>query len=172
MFFTTAVMSIIVEAVIYGNLEFEYGVVEGETIMFFFNAFIVNLLWIFHPQYYIHKFFRWLNFGKKNITQQEANELMEEYPYDMGKRYAEVLETMWFTFLFASLIPFGTFLTLIGLLIYYWVDKYNLLRRSKVENIIESKLPLKAVKLMELTLFWKPLGEIIFDIRLRNTIFS
>ena len=61
---------------------------------------------------------------------------MEDFPYDMGKRYAEVLETMWFTFLFASLNPFGNFLTLIGLLIYYWVDKYNLLRRSKVENII------------------------------------
>lgn len=96
---------------------------------------------------------------------------MEDFPYDMGKRYAEVLETMWFTFLFASLIPFGNFLTLIGLLIYYWVDKYNLLRRSKVENIIGSKLPINAVKLMELTLFWKPLGEIIFDIRLRKTIF-
>lgn len=73
---------------------------------------------------------------------------MEDYPYDMGKRYAEILETMWFTFLYVSLIPFGAFLTLIGLCIYYWVDKFNLLRRSKVENLIESKLPLKAVKLM------------------------
>lgn len=65
---------------------------------------------------------------------------------------------MWFTFLYVSLIPFGCVLTLVGLIIYYWVDKYNLLRRSKVENIIESKLPLKAVKLMELTIFWKALG--------------
>ena len=29
MFFTTAVMAIIVEALIYSNLEFEYGVVES-----------------------------------------------------------------------------------------------------------------------------------------------
>ena len=57
---------------------------------------------------------------------------MEDYPYDMGKRYAEVIETMWFTFLYASLIPIGSFLSFIGLAIYYWVDKYNLLRRSKV----------------------------------------
>lgn len=55
---------------------------------------------------------------------------------------------MWFTFLYASLIPFGSFLTLAGLLIYYWVDKYNLLRRSKIEGLIESKLPMNAVKLM------------------------
>jgi len=90
----------------------------------------------------------------------------------MGKRYAEILETMWFTFLYSSLIPFGAFLTLAGLLIYYWVDKYNLLRRSKIENLIESKLPLNAVKLMEVTLFWKPLGELIFDIKLRGVIFA
>lgn len=70
MFFTTALMSIIVEAVIYNNLEFEFGVVEGETIMFFFNAFIVNLLWIIHPQYYLRKLSRWRKYGTKNITQK------------------------------------------------------------------------------------------------------
>ncbi len=139
--------------------------------MFFFNAFIVNLLWILHPQYYLRMLERWWKFGKKNITQKEANLLMEDYPYDMGKRYAEILETMWFTFLYVSLIPFGAMLSLLGLMIYYWVDKYNLLRRAKVENIIESKLPLKAVKLMEMTLFWKPFGEMIFDIRLRQHVF-
>jgi hypothetical protein len=57
---------------------------------------------------------------------------MEDYPYDMGKRYAEIIETMWFTFLYVTLIPIGAFLSLVGLWIYYWVDKYNLLRRSKV----------------------------------------
>lgn len=70
MFFTTAVMAIIVEGVIYSNLEFSYGVVDSETIMFFFNAVVMNLLWIIHPQYYIHRFMRKIKFGKKNITQK------------------------------------------------------------------------------------------------------
>lgn len=96
---------------------------------------------------------------------------MEDYPYDMGKRYAEIIETMWFTFLYVTLIPIGAFLSLVGLWIYYWVDKYNLLRRSKVEITIESKLPLNAVKLMECTLFWNALGDLVFDLRLRNSVF-
>lgn len=50
----------------------------------------------------------------------------------MGKRYAEILETVWFTFLYASLIPMGAFFTIFGVGFYYWVDKYNLLRRSSV----------------------------------------
>ena len=73
MFFTTAVMSLIVEAGIFNNYQYQYGIVEMETIMFFFNAFIVNLLWICHPQYYIQKFKRWRNFGNKTYTQKEAN---------------------------------------------------------------------------------------------------
>lgn len=70
MFFTTAIMAIIVEALIFENIQFTYGVVESETVMFFFNAFIVNLLWILHPQYYVHKFMRWLKFGSRDITQK------------------------------------------------------------------------------------------------------
>ena len=59
--------------------------------MFFFNAFIVNLLWILHPQYYLRKLIRQRKFGSKTITQKEANILMEDYPYDMGKRYSEII---------------------------------------------------------------------------------
>lgn len=136
MFFTTAIMSLAVQALVFDNIIYQYGVVQNETIMFFFNAFIVNLIWIVHPQYYIHRIARWYYFGVKNITQKQANELMEDYPYDMGKRYAEVLETMWFTFLYASLIPLGAFLSFIGFCMYYWIDKYNLLRRSKIQNSI------------------------------------
>lgn len=65
---------------------------------------------------------------------------------------------MWFTFLYSSLIPAGAFLTCSGLCIYYWVDKYNLLRRSKIQNNIETKLPTNAVTLLEMLLLWKPLG--------------
>lgn len=91
MFFTTAVMTLAVEALKFKNYAGEYGVVEEETIIFFFNAYFVNLLWIVHPQFLWRRLMRWLNKGKTNLTQKEANELMEEYPYDMGKRYAEIL---------------------------------------------------------------------------------
>ena len=58
---------------------------------------------------------------------------MEMPEYDVGKRYGEVLEIMWFTFLYLSLIPIGGFFSCLGLSLYYWVDKYNLLRRSALK---------------------------------------
>ena len=70
------------------------------------------------------------------MTQKEANQIMENMQYNMGKRYAEILEIMWFTYLYSSLIPLGGWLALVGLCIYYWVDKYNLLRRSSVNSQI------------------------------------
>ena len=76
---------------------------------------------------------------------------------------------MWFTFLYSSLIPMGAFLSTIGLCLYYWVDKYNLLRRSSVNSAIAGELSLLSMKLLDFTLLCKPIGEIIFDSQIRNS---
>lgn len=75
---------------------------------------------------------------------------------------------MWFTFLYADLIPIGAFLVFIGFCIYYWVDKYNLLRRSSLEGNISGDLAMKCLFLLDLTLFWRFLGELIFDVQIRE----
>lgn len=87
----------------------------------------------------------------------------------MGKRYAEIIEIMWFTYLYATLIPIGAFLSCIGLCLYYWIDKYNLLRRSSVNSNISGELSLSSMKLLDITLLCKPLGEIIFDFQMRDS---
>ena len=95
---------------------------------------------------------------------------MQDYPYDMGKRYAEIIEMMWFTFLYLDLIPVGTFFIFIGLSLYYWVDKYNLLRRSSLNGNVSAHLTLKVLNLLDLTLFFRFLGEIIFDAQIRDGV--
>ena len=50
MFFTTALMTLAVEAVTYNNFySHPYGVIEEETIMFFVTAFIIPAIWLIHP---------------------------------------------------------------------------------------------------------------------------
>lgn len=93
---------------------------------------------------------------------------MENFPYDIGKRYAEIIEIMWFTFLYSSLIPIGSVLTLIGLFLYYWVDKYNFLRRSTLKESISGKMSLITLKLLDFTLVLVPAGELLFDYILRS----
>lgn len=77
---------------------------------------------------------------------------------------------MWFTYLYLSLIPIGAAITIVGLILYYWVDKYNLLRRASVPSNIAGELSLYSMELLDLTLIFKPVGEIIFDAQLRDTV--
>lgn len=136
--------------------------------MFILCAFLVPLIWTIHPLQLCHVYARNKHHGHPDVTQHEANHLMADYHYDMGKRYAELIEMMWFTFLYADLIPIGAFLIFIGFCLYYWIDKYNLLRRSSLEGNISGDLAMKCLFLLDFTLFWRFLGELIFDIQIRD----
>jgi len=61
---------------------------------------------------------------------------MEEVDYQLAMRYADIIKTMWFTFFFGTAIPLGVFSSLIGLSLFYLVDKYNILRRRTVKESI------------------------------------
>ena len=86
----------------------------------------------------------------------------------MGKRYAEIFEIMWFTFLYSELIPLGSFLIVIGLVMYFWVDKYNFLRNSVLKVGMSGKMAILALKSLDATLFLPSAGHILFDAVLRS----
>jgi hypothetical protein len=77
---------------------------------------------------------------------------------------------MWFTFLYVSLIPFGAMLMIIGLSLYYWVDKFNLLRRSSVHEYVSGKVAIMVMKFLDVTLLLRGVGEMIFDHDLRDGV--
>ena len=70
---------------------------------------------------------------------------------------------MWFTFLYSELIPLGSFLILIGLSLYYWVDKYNFLRRSALKEGVSGKITILSLKSLDATLFLAPIGRVLFN---------
>jgi hypothetical protein len=104
------------------------------------------------------------------MTQKQANELMEDCKYSLGKRYAEIIESVWFTYLYATLIPLGGFLIFLGIGIFYWIDKLALVRRSSINENVAGQLCLQALKLLDFTLILKPAGELIFDSQIRDDI--
>lgn len=77
LFFTTALMTLIVEGFGHHNIySHPYGIVEEESIMFFFNAFLIPIIWLVHPWQLAHRIKRWYYYGRKDVTQSEANILM------------------------------------------------------------------------------------------------
>lgn len=169
LFFTTAIMTLAVEAFYLNNYySHPYGVIDEETVMFLLNSFFIPIFWFINPFRIVKQIKRKLYKGKRSLTQAEANALMEEEQYDMGKRFAEVVEMMWFTFLYSTLIPVGAPITCAGLCLYYWIDKYNLLRRSAVNGQISGKLINTMLALLDLTLLLRPLGSLLFDSQIRS----
>lgn len=84
------------------------------------------------------------------MTQRQANDLYEGHPVDMALRYANILKTVFFTAAVSPIIPMGVPLSIIGLIISYWVDKYLLLRRYCCKNSLGFKLPRKMLEMLQL----------------------
>lgn len=76
---------------------------------------------------------------------------------------------MWFTYLYSTLIPIGAVITLFGLICYYWIDKYNLLRRSSISGQISGNIINVSITLLDFTLLLRPVGSIIFDSQIRDS---
>ena len=48
---------------------------------------------------------------------------MENVVYSAAGRYADITKTMWLTFFYSPAIPAGILLSLISLILYYFIDK-------------------------------------------------
>jgi hypothetical protein len=57
---------------------------------------------------------------------------------------------------------------LIGLSLYYWVDKYNFLRRSTLKTGSSSHLAILGLKSLDATLFLAPAGDLLFGFVIHN----
>lgn len=74
LFFTTALMTLAVEDFASDNYYSHlYGVIEEETVMFFINAFFLPIYWLINPFYLAKHIKRKMHYGKKSLTQKEAN---------------------------------------------------------------------------------------------------
>jgi hypothetical protein len=94
------------------------------------------------------------------VTQEEANVLMEHTEYYQAKRYADIMKTMWFTFFFSNAIPLGIPISLLGLCCYFWVDKYNLMRRRTCKENLSKEVSIEMIELLEMTLIFSGIGNL------------
>lgn len=70
LFFTTALMTLAVEAIKFHNYySHPYGVVDEESIMFFMNSFFVPFFWLINPLRLYKIIKRKIYHGKKHFTQ-------------------------------------------------------------------------------------------------------
>lgn len=69
------------------------------------------------------------------------------------------MKTVWFTFFYGGIIPIGLVLSLATLILYYWVDKFNVLRRRTLKDSISRELSIAMIEYLEMILIFYALGS-------------
>ena len=167
MFFNTALVTFIIYTVI-GNYWGIGGMIKVITQVFIINAFYGPIYNLVNPFYQLKKFLR--NRAKSKgdrslLTQKQANLLFQDMVTDFSWLYAAVMKNMFSAAFYAPIVPSALFWALIGNILMYWVDKYNITQRGSVARCLGPKLAREMTELLEYFLVIYAIGNLVFNIR-------
>lgn len=72
-------------------------------------------------------------------------------PYDVGERYTEVTKLLFLTFYYCTIFPLGFFYASVILFVYYWIDKFSVLRTWRQGPKINADISLFSTYFLWLT---------------------
>ena len=188
LFMNTAMMSYFIDILGEKNYYGPGGFIFTESFVFLWNALIPPLVWLTDPWTHQknHKRAEEIKKAQRKqcyLTQKECNELNEQVEYTQGKRYADIMKTMWviiptptpiklfqFTFLYGTCIPFGIIMSVLNLIIYYWIDKYNLLRRRTIKESLSMQVSVEMIDLLDICIIFFAMGNLTFQYQLFGSI--
>ena len=90
----------------------------------------------------------------------------------MPELYANIQKTMLFTGFYANLVPAGILISLIGLFITYWTNKYMLLRRHSRPKALGKESTEEMSNFLGLFFMSFTAGNLIFDRIILDDIFN
>jgi hypothetical protein len=129
------------------------GLIEDMTWILISNALVQPLLKIFNVQHLVKYIQRRRAPNDPTLTQSEANEIFEEPFVDMAKCYACLMKTFIVTVIYAPILPFGVVVSVVGVFLMYWTDKYMLLRRHARPNRMSCELSTLMTGYLPFTIF-------------------
>lgn len=176
LFINTAVISYVIDIVIVDNIIGEGGFIYNESKVFILNALFPPIVWLIDPYNLLkvhtrNKELAKVKLNQSAVTQQQANFIMEHTEYYQAKRYADIMKTVWFTFLFGGVMPLGIAVSIVGLSLYYWVDLYNVMRRRTVNESLAKEVSLAMIELLELSLVFCGIGNITMSYQFFRTVY-
>ncbi len=73
-------------------------------------------------------------------------------PYSVGERYTDVTKLLFFTFVYCTIFPLGFFFASATFFVYYWIDKFCVLRSWRQGPKINADISLFSTHFLFLTL--------------------
>ena len=87
----------------------------------------------------------------------------------MSAKYSACMKTMWMSAFYASVIPFGIVISIIGLILVYFIDKWLLLRRYTRPHLLNAKLNKEMIEYLEFVPLFMSIGSLIFHLKVYDT---
>ena len=149
--------------------------ISNMLMKFLVNAFVSPLLWTLNFGYFFKKFQICLierkienekdkseeekTFDK---NQKELNELYELPPMNVELKYSYIFKTLLMSFLYIPIFPLGIIISLLGLLLGYWLEKFNFANMYKRPEMLNRQIAENYVSYFVLILFAYGVGDYIF----------
>jgi hypothetical protein len=186
-FLNTALVSLFVELILaddtgltgYNRLELvnfygKGGLLENIYWIFITSAFLPPVMSLIDPGFQFKRVRQYLatrTGGKElRMSQEDANTLFEGPVITMPTKYAGMIKVLLLTTFYAPALPFSMIYTIGGMTVYYWAEKYVLLRRVALPNMIGDDLADEMVEYAEWAACTFAVGNIIFIYTLKDTL--
>ena len=157
----------------YINSEKSYNLlITNMTTYFIANSIVTPLLWTFNINYLFKKIQICIieKKQKHNLTQRELNSLYELPDMKIAYKYSYIGRTLLISFFYMPIFPLSTFISFVGFLLGYFLEKLNFVHLYKRPEMLNSKICEFYSNYLILNFFMLGVGDFIFlsDIKENN----
>ena len=75
-------------------------------------------------------------------------------------RYSDIINTMWVTFLYAPVITIVLQLSLVYIILTYYIEKYTIMRRSSVKSVLSKNISIEMIEYLDFIIIFYSIGNL------------
>jgi hypothetical protein len=170
-FINTTILYYVSSTMTHSPYLLEEGLVIQVSSLFLTSAIIQIFLNLLNPSAIIQtasKFLKYRNKSEIKMFQRDLNIEIEKTEFDVVDRYSYYILQIYACSFYSYLAPIATPCLILTLLAQYWIDKYNLFKRSSCKNEMDFFLSRTILKIFEASLFIFAFGNFVFSIVVHN----
>ena len=150
--------------------QYEYLIINM-LMIFLVNSIIIPIFWRFSFDFITKTFRIWLierkiepddKDGNQKKTQKELNKLYELPSMKLSEKYSYIFKTLLISFFYVHIFPLGLAISIIGLILGYFIEKYNFCNIYKRPEMFKDELCKVYVNYFILAIFACGIGDYIF----------
>ena len=137
-------------------------------MIFLVNSFVSPVMWTFNVGFCLKKWKIWNLENKQNanmrhnMSQKELNELYEYADIDLAYKYSYISKTLLMTFFYLPLFPFGIVFSICGLILGFYLEKFNIGHTYKRPEMLNEAICKFYVNYYEINFLMLAVGDFIF----------